>query len=197
MKLLLEGLGQTPIRESFCTDAAWRKRHLHGLAQNAAAECPVQQLRLEFSAHRIGADVYLQGAVRGESVQRCGRCLLRYAAPLHEAFRLVLSPAGQRPPAEPEAARMLRRYGFCTGADLDTGWFRGAEIHLDPLAAELAALAMPLQPRCQPNCRGLCPQCGANRNNQNCNCRAEQKPPSPFAALAKLRAAKTAPEESP
>jgi uncharacterized metal-binding protein YceD (DUF177 family) len=31
-------------------------------------------------------------------------------------------------------------------------------------------LAMPLGPRCRPDCRGLCPRCGANRNEGPCGC---------------------------
>ncbi|MFA6004686.1 MAG: DUF177 domain-containing protein, partial [Elusimicrobiota bacterium] len=32
-------------------------------------------------------------------------------------------------------------------------------------------LALPMNARCQPDCRGLCPQCGNNRNAHDCGCR--------------------------
>ena len=39
-------------------------------------------------------------------------------------------------------------------------------------------LAVPTQPYCRPDCRGLCPRCGCNRNEQECGCAAA--PPSRF-----------------
>lgn len=38
---------------------------------------------------------------------------------------------------------------------------------------------------CQPDCRGLCPECGANRNVETCACDLSRVDPR-FAALAKL-----------
>jgi uncharacterized protein len=46
-------------------------------------------------------------------------------------------------------------------------------------------LSMEIIPLCTPNCRGLCPNCGANRNQETCDCPpAEQN--SPFAVLQGL-----------
>jgi uncharacterized protein len=39
-------------------------------------------------------------------------------------------------------------------------------------------LAVPTQPYCRPDCRGLCPSCGANRNEKECGCIIA--PPSRF-----------------
>jgi uncharacterized protein len=39
---------------------------------------------------------------------------------------------------------------------------------------EAIMLAFPSYPVCKPDCKGLCPQCGANRNERACECR----PPS-------------------
>ncbi len=47
-------------------------------------------------------------------------------------------------------------------------------------------LALPLQPRCRENCRGLCSQCGTDLNTATCACAI--RPPDPrLAALAELR----------
>ncbi|MDD5657927.1 MAG: DUF177 domain-containing protein [Elusimicrobia bacterium] len=35
-------------------------------------------------------------------------------------------------------------------------------------------LALPLGPRCRPDCRGLCPECGADRNQGTCGCRPDE-----------------------
>jgi len=34
-------------------------------------------------------------------------------------------------------------------------------------------LEIPLKPLCRPECKGLCPTCGADRNVAPCDCREE------------------------
>ncbi|MEO0078115.1 MAG: DUF177 domain-containing protein [candidate division WOR-3 bacterium] len=33
-------------------------------------------------------------------------------------------------------------------------------------------MAIPIAPRCRPDCRGVCPECGANLNEGSCGCRS-------------------------
>ncbi|MFQ5355831.1 MAG: DUF177 domain-containing protein [Mariprofundaceae bacterium] len=47
-------------------------------------------------------------------------------------------------------------------------------------------LALELFPLCRPDCRGLCPQCGENMNEEHCSCRPDDSG-HPFAALRKLK----------
>jgi uncharacterized protein len=44
---------------------------------------------------------------------------------------------------------------------------------------------LPIQVLCDPNCRGLCSQCGANLNEGDCGC-APDTTASPLAGLAAL-----------
>ena len=34
-------------------------------------------------------------------------------------------------------------------------------------------LALPMQPLCRPDCQGLCPSCGIDRNVDTCQCKTE------------------------
>ncbi len=36
--------------------------------------------------------------------------------------------------------------------------------------------AMPMAPLCRPDCKGICPECGADRNETNCNCEPQVDP---------------------
>jgi uncharacterized protein len=58
-------------------------------------------------------------------------------------------------------------------------------LDLDELIRQQLITEIPLQALCDEACRGLCPQCGANRNTGVCAC-AEEVAGSPFAALAEL-----------
>ena len=42
------------------------------------------------------------------------------------------------------------------------------QLDLYPLVSEALALELPLAPVCRPECQGLCPECGANRNRVDC-----------------------------
>jgi uncharacterized protein len=46
--------------------------------------------------------------------------------------------------------------------------FSGDQIDLEPLVREALLLELPLAPVCSDTCAGLCPQCGANRNEVDC-----------------------------
>jgi len=147
-----------------------------------------EPLEVRLKAHCIALEVFLEGQVSGSLLLVCGRCLTRYRAPIREPFRLVLVPAGTRVPADPEGAAALAKEGLIANEDLEAGWYQGSEIHLDRFIQELVALALPVQPVCREDCRGLCPHCGVDRNQEACDC-SELRAESPFAALAELRGA--------
>jgi uncharacterized protein len=55
-----------------------------------------------------------------------------------------------------------------------------------PLLVEQLQLNVPMKPVCREDCRGLCPQCGADLSQGDCSCGGQ--PPDPrWAALAALR----------
>jgi uncharacterized protein len=43
-------------------------------------------------------------------------------------------------------------------------------IDLAQVAREQCYLAVPMKPLCRPDCQGLCPHCGTNRNTGTCTC---------------------------
>jgi uncharacterized protein len=131
-------------------------------------------------------DVILEGTITGAFELECARCLARYRHGLREPFRFILEPAGLRTPAEPEAAEALARNGMCLADEVELGWYRGSEIQLDSVCLEMISLALPVKPLCRDDCAGLCPRCGADRNETPCGC-SETAPNSPFAVLAALR----------
>jgi uncharacterized protein len=55
-------------------------------------------------------------------------------------------------------------------ADEDAYPLDGDELDLEPLARDAVLLELPLAPLCDEGCRGLCPECGANRNVESCTC---------------------------
>ena len=69
--------------------------------------------------------------------------------------------------------------------DLDVFPFDGERVDLEPLLREQFVLAVPFAPLCAETCKGLCPQCGIDRNTASCSC---QPPIDPrLAALQGLK----------
>ena len=183
MKLFVDRLTRVPEKHSFSNPETWWGQH-RGLGR--ATVQPSSPFRFDLMARTTGEDLLLEGSAEADFEMECSRCVARYRHDLREAFRLVLEPAGERVPADPEGASALRRDGITLSDELELGWYRGAEINLDSYLAEVVALAMPVQPLCRNDCAGLCPECGANRNEADCGC-SNAKPNSPFAVLASLR----------
>lgn len=49
-------------------------------------------------------------------------------------------------------------------------------LDLDGLVTEDITLEMPIQMLCREDCKGLCPQCGADRNKGDCGCKKPGDP---------------------
>jgi uncharacterized protein len=185
VKLLVDRIEETPAEVLFELTPDWIAQHLGD--PGAPQAKPEGEGRIALTACRSGSELFLEGRVEGAVKLACGRCLGRYRQPVREAFRLVLEPAGERVPADPEGAQALAEDGLFLSDELESGWFRGTEIRLDRLVRELLSLALPVQPLCREECRGLCPRCGVDRNTVSCNC-SEERPASPFRALESLKA---------
>jgi uncharacterized protein len=84
----------------------------------------------------------------------CGLCLrparISIDAPIHMTFT---AEAEEEPTADDPLD------------DIDVGRHDGHTLDLQPTLRELFILALPIAPRCEEGCRGLCPTCGANRND--------------------------------
>lgn len=184
MTILVDRLSTTPRELDFEGGLAWWAE----VARPADEVEPRLEgaVRFVLTAQKLGEDVYLEGNAEASFECGCSRCLARYRLALREPFRMVLEPAGARVPPDPEAAGDLARSGMCLGDELDAGWYRGSEIDLTRYLQEVVALALPVQPLCREECRGLCPHCGVDRNVETCSC-AEVRATSPFAVLRRLQ----------
>ncbi len=70
--------------------------------------------------------------------------------------------------------------------DPDLFAFEGHTLSLDDAVLGAILLAMPMRILCSDTCRGICPTCGANRNQTQCACQNEGPSKHPFSALASL-----------
>jgi len=183
MKVSIDRITENPTRTTFGAGRVWMEEML---GERWPTEAFVGPLRFSCLAHLIGDDLFLEGLAEGETDLECGRCLGRYRHGLSERFQLVLEPAGDRIPTDPEGVVALSRDGVCLGDELETGWYQGRQIDLGAIFVEVVSLAFPATPLCREDCPGLCQHCGVNLATARCKCE-ETREDSPFAILARLR----------
>jgi uncharacterized protein len=200
-EIQIERLTDRPEHFRFeVSEGWWAEREGVAEAEACVVEAP---FRFDLVASRSREDVLIEGEVEGHVGLECSRCGKRYSHALADTYRLVLSPARGRAPADPEGEKGLARNGVCLGEDLEAGLYRGPVVRLDDFFGEVIALAMPIQPLCDEGCRGICPHCGMDRNasgeglagSAGCDCE-DEKIESPFAVLAKLKVGPDRADES-
>jgi len=107
----------------------------------------------------------------------CARCVESVEIPLEAEFDLIFRPAA----ADSEATERS-----ITAPETEIGYYQRDSLLLDDVLREQVLLSLPVRTLCKPDCKGLCPRCGENRNIQPCSC--EQGPSDPrWQALAGLR----------
>ena len=183
MKLIVDQIGPSPDHHDFEAPPQWweARQSLHEPGVRVTSP-----IHFAVDAQKMGEQLLVTGEMATEIDAECSRCTARYRHRLAEPFRLVLDPAGERVPADPEGAEALKRDGLCLGEEIEAGWYRGPEIGLAAFFSEIVALALPVQPLCSEACKGLCSRCGTDLNLGLCDC-PDVRPDSPFAALAGLK----------
>ncbi len=125
----------------------------------------------------IVADIRLRGRYAGRFKVPCARCIEPVELPLAADFDLIFRPIGADSDA-PERS--------ITADEAEIGYYQKDSLLLEDVLREQVVLQLPVRTLCKPDCKGLCPRCGANRNTQPCSCDAGPSDPR-WEALHGLR----------
>jgi uncharacterized protein len=110
--------------------------------------------------------------VTGRAVARvqieCDRCLKFIELPVDSSFRIEC--VTQEDYQAQQAVEL-------TEDDLDLTVFDGEVIDIDALVTEEILLAVPDHILCKDDCKGICPQCGQDRNSVECGCETAEVDP--------------------
>jgi uncharacterized protein len=131
-----------------------------------------EPLRLRGVVESVVDGLLVRGELSAEVAASCARCL----EPVTEVVTTDVTELFADPSRTP--AEDL--------AELDEGYeIRDGQIDLDALLRDALAPALPARPLCREDCRGLCAECGQNRNEGDCDC-AETDADPRWAALEGL-----------
>lgn len=141
-------------------------------------------VRLEIT--RSQDDIYVRGTVSATLGLSCAACLGPARIEVSLPIKMVYVYAG------PDAAEDDDRDEDEALAEEDIGEHDGHTLDLQPMIREQLILSVPMSPRCREGCKGLCPECGQDRNERDCGHRGmsgklETEKRSPFAALKDVK----------
>lgn len=154
MKLRLGKIEEEPKKISFkekpqTLDLSWKDGHFRS------------PIRLEFEVWRRGDGFLLQGEITTQVDAQCSRCLKDFILPLRVPFKLIikLGPQGGIEDNLEEDFLLL-------SPSAET-------LEIEERVRQLILLSLPRKPLCRPDCKGLCPVCGKDLNEGECNCRRQ------------------------
>jgi uncharacterized protein len=100
---------------------------------------------------RTAQGLLVQARMSAKTVCECVRCLENFQQPLDIDFTEL--------------------YAFTPNSMTESGLLlpETGQIDLAPLVREEMLLAIPINPLCSEDCKGLCPVCGENLNETTCN----------------------------
>lgn len=123
----------------------------------------------------------VEGHVAGRACLACSRCLAPAECRLDSSFRLTFSRVvpgdAADAPTEPHELQ---------AQELGLVLFEGDELDFREVIQEQVIMAIPMQPLCREDCRGLCAGCGANLNDGPCGCTGDDVDPR-LAVLKNLK----------
>jgi uncharacterized protein len=118
-----------------------------------------------------GTHVFAAGTFHGHLTVACSRCINPVKLAIDEKLRVTFMPRHELPADDEEEAADAEDDGAeVAEEDLDVFPYDGDAVDLEPLLREQFVLAVPFAPLCAETCKGLCPQCGIDRNTGTCSC---------------------------
>ena len=143
---------------------------LDDLATPVASVPPDRPVTVDAEVESVVEGVLVSGVVRATAVVHCVRCLRDFDQDLEVEVRELFA-------LEPDDAE---DEGYAVLPD--------DRLPLDTMARDALVLGFPAAPLCRPDCAGLCPVCGADRNADDCGHGGTDPIDPRWAGLADLRA---------
>ncbi len=125
---------------------------IDGLATELVALPEDAMLGGALSLESVIEGVFVAGSITGTWRIRCARCLTEETRPFTVEVGELVTPVA----TDPEAA------------DDDEYVLVDEQIDIDQIVRDAIGVEIPFAPLCRPDCQGLCPTCGGNRNLGEC-----------------------------
>jgi DUF177 domain-containing protein len=126
-----------------------RRGIIDDLACSGSAVPAKAEVEADVVLESVGGGLSVSGTVRAPWAGTCRRCL---------------------EPAQGFLEVPVREHFTEDGDGEETYPLHDGEVDLEPMVRDAVLLELPQVPLCGPDCLGLCPWCGVNRNEERCTC---------------------------
>ena len=140
----------------------------------------IEPVNVSGKVRLAGTKVFVNGHIETRARVECDRCLQPIELPVKTDFDLQYITGGDY---ESSGAAEL------TEEEMGVAVFDGEAIDVDEIVKEQVLLAVPTRMLCRPDCKGICPDCGIDRNTGECACATKDVDPR-WAALKNLTGGK-------
>ncbi|HXM99963.1 MAG TPA: DUF177 domain-containing protein [Candidatus Dormibacteraeota bacterium] len=139
-----------------------RKNYAPGAIDYHSSEIKqIAPMEVNATAELLEGNIRIEGSLRTKVELVCARCLEPVTEEVQRDFDLMYAPV---PKDEKPKEDRLR------DDDTEIGFFLGDGLFLADVLKEQVLLELPVKVICQSECRGLCANCGANLNHEECRC---------------------------
>jgi len=162
MRFKVKEIGEDGLDIQVSVGPAWFEAECSDLDIRPGQKAITLAGRLE----KAGENFLLRGDLRGDVMTPCARCLESAQVPLQVDIAVSyveVEEGGAGDPSESD------------DDDGDVLPFSEGVIDLTSELRDEILLALPMGPLCRPDCAGICPVCGGNRNLAPCDCVERQK----------------------
>lgn len=121
----------------------------------------VSPLHASLKLRTLGSEVLVNGMLEGDVELLCSRCLNAYNMGVRSQINVVYEPS--------ERINKEERHKLKSD-ELDIGFYKEDTLDTDEVLTEQLLLNIPMKPLCSPECKGICPKCGADLNVSGCKC---------------------------
>jgi len=178
MKINVTRIPDEGLELDFTEKDGWLQEKLgRALGEKHRAEDPIKG---HFSVFRTMNNVQVRGDMRLPIHATCDRCAKAYDYEIKVHADRLMAPLFD---SDRQREHEKKLDVEVTADDLQFSYFKGDEIDIGDVIVEQAVLDQPMIYLCRKDCKGLCPQCGADLNENPCQCKAASLQESPFAAL--------------
>jgi len=120
-------------------------------------------IHLAHQITKVGNEVYIQTTVQTTLDLQCDVCLDSFQFDVEDTVNVILTTDSDLAEREDDDVYLL--------ADSTS------QVDISESIRQSLLLAIPFKLICGPNCKGLCPTCGANLNNGPCGCKGDYVDP--------------------
>ncbi len=130
----------------------------------------LEPVKIKVEVHKVDEKVFINGRIKTILSLTCSRCLSSFPFKIDSYFDLVFYPIEDFIKEEEQEKEL-------TEEDFESMFYRENRIDIDSLILEQINLSIPMKPLCSELCKGLCPVCGKNLNEGECNCKIKSEDP--------------------